>query len=50
MVVHPAAGNWSGTLLNAILFHYPDNEVLARAGIVHRLDKGYVWFNGGCEK
>lgn len=39
MVVHPAAGNWGGTLLNAILFHYPENEVLARAGIVHRLDK-----------
>ncbi len=39
MVVHPAAGNWDGTLLNAILFHYPDNEVLPRGGIVHRLDK-----------
>ena len=39
MVVHPAAGNWSGTLLNAILYHYPENEVLSRAGIVHRLDK-----------
>lgn len=39
MVVHPAAGNWGGTLLNAILFHYPKNELLPRAGIVHRLDK-----------
>ncbi len=39
MVVHPAAGNWGGTLLNSILFHYPKNEILPRAGIVHRLDK-----------
>ena len=39
LVVHPAAGNWSGTLLNAILFHIPKNKNLPRAGIVHRLDK-----------
>ncbi|MDA9210880.1 23S rRNA pseudouridine(1911/1915/1917) synthase RluD [Methylophilaceae bacterium] len=39
LVVHPAAGNWSGTLLNAILYHYPKNSELPRAGIVHRLDK-----------
>lgn len=39
LVVHPAAGNWSGTLLNALLFHYPELKVLPRAGIVHRLDK-----------
>ncbi|MBI3715585.1 MAG: RluA family pseudouridine synthase [Betaproteobacteria bacterium] len=39
LVVHPAAGNWSGTLLNALLFHAPQVAVLARAGIVHRLDK-----------
>ena len=39
LVVHPAAGNWSGTLLNGILFHYPNNASLPRAGIVHRLDK-----------
>ena len=39
MVVHPAAGNWSGTLLNGILYHFPKNAVLPRAGIVHRLDK-----------
>jgi 23S rRNA pseudouridine1911/1915/1917 synthase len=39
LVVHPAAGNWSGTLLNGILYHYPDNSLLPRAGIVHRLDK-----------
>ena len=39
LVVHPAAGNWSGTLLNGILHHYPKNSNLPRAGIVHRLDK-----------
>ncbi len=39
IVVHPAAGNWSGTILNAILYHYPKNSKLPRAGIVHRLDK-----------
>lgn len=39
MVVHPAAGNWTGTLLNALLFHAPELKVLPRAGIVHRLDK-----------
>ncbi|BDX07254.1 ribosomal large subunit pseudouridine synthase D [Planctobacterium marinum] len=39
LVVHPGAGNQSGTLLNALLFHYPDSAVVPRAGIVHRLDK-----------
>jgi 23S rRNA pseudouridine1911/1915/1917 synthase len=39
MVVHPAAGNWSGTLLNALLTHHPLAAHLPRAGIVHRLDK-----------
>ncbi len=39
MVVHPAAGNWSGTLLNGLLFRYPASAHLPRAGIVHRLDK-----------
>jgi 23S rRNA pseudouridine1911/1915/1917 synthase len=39
MVVHPAAGNWSGTLLNALLAHHPAAAALPRAGIVHRLDK-----------
>jgi 23S rRNA pseudouridine1911/1915/1917 synthase len=39
MVVHPAAGNWSGTLLNALLAHHPAATSLPRAGIVHRLDK-----------
>ncbi|MDO5686733.1 MAG: 23S rRNA pseudouridine(1911/1915/1917) synthase RluD [Neisseria sp.] len=39
LVVHPAAGNWSGTLLNALLFHRPALREVPRAGIVHRLDK-----------
>lgn len=38
-VVHPGAGNLNGTLLNALLHHYPQNRLIARAGIVHRLDK-----------
>lgn len=42
MVVHPAAGNYSGTLVNALLYHCGDlsgiNGIL-RPGIVHRLDK-----------
>lgn len=39
LVVHPAAGNQQGTLLNALLFHCPQLSQLPRAGIVHRLDK-----------
>lgn len=39
LVVHPAAGNQTGTLLNALLNHVPDLINLPRAGIVHRLDK-----------
>jgi 23S rRNA pseudouridine1911/1915/1917 synthase len=39
MVVHPAGGHWSGTLVNAVLHHYPASAGLPRAGIVHRLDK-----------
>jgi 23S rRNA pseudouridine1911/1915/1917 synthase len=39
LVVHPAAGNWSGTLLNGLLAHHPGAATLPRAGIVHRLDK-----------
>lgn len=39
LVVYPAAGNWSGTLLNGLLYHYPELSFLPRAGIVHRLDK-----------
>ncbi len=39
LVVHPAAGHWSGTLLNGLLAHHPAAAMLPRAGIVHRLDK-----------
>jgi len=40
LVVHPAAGNWSGTLLNGLLHRYGQAAAdLPRAGIVHRLDK-----------
>lgn len=39
LVVHPAAGNWQGTLLNALLHYAPELEHVPRAGIVHRLDK-----------
>lgn len=43
MVVHPAAGNLSGTLVNALLYHAGDNlsviNGVARPGIVHRIDK-----------
>ncbi|MCR4939384.1 MAG: RluA family pseudouridine synthase [Treponemataceae bacterium] len=48
MVTHPAAGNWSGTLVNALLFHWgrssvfeeaPSSNDPRRPGIVHRLDK-----------
>jgi 23S rRNA pseudouridine1911/1915/1917 synthase len=39
LVVHPGAGNWSGTLLNGLLHHCPQLLGVPRAGIVHRLDK-----------
>ena len=39
LVVHPGAGNHSGTLVNALLFRDPSLAALPRAGIVHRLDK-----------
>lgn len=39
LVVHPGAGNSSGTLLNALLYYYPKSAELDRAGIVHRIDK-----------
>jgi 23S rRNA pseudouridine1911/1915/1917 synthase len=39
LVVHPAPGNWSGTLLNGLLAHHAAAATLPRAGIVHRLDK-----------
>ena len=39
MVVHPGAGNSTGTLVNALLHHFPKSSELARAGLVHRIDK-----------
>ena len=42
LVVHPAAGNWTGTLVNALLHHVSDLSGIGgelRPGIVHRLDK-----------
>ncbi len=43
LVVHPAPGNYRGTLVNGLLYHCPDLEGIGlerRPGIVHRLDKG----------
>tara|TARA_B110000008_G_scaffold248683_1_gene260901 strand:- start:1410 stop:2348 length:939 start_codon:yes stop_codon:yes gene_type:complete len=39
LVTHPGAGNWTGTLANALLEHEPKLSKLDRAGLVHRLDK-----------
>lgn len=39
LVVHPGAGNPDGTILNALLYYYPEIVDVPRAGIVHRLDK-----------
>jgi len=39
LVVHPGSGHWDGTLANALLHHCPQLAGVARAGIVHRLDK-----------
>ncbi|MFT7127598.1 MAG: 23S rRNA pseudouridine1911/1915/1917 synthase [Pseudoalteromonas tetraodonis] len=39
LVVHPGAGNTSGTLINGLLHHAPQTERLPRAGLVHRIDK-----------
>ncbi len=38
-VVHPGAGNNKNTLLNSIIFYYPEMQHLYRGGIIHRLDK-----------
>ena len=38
-VVHPGAGVKDGTVMNAVLYHFPQTSSLPRAGIVHRLDK-----------
>lgn len=39
LVVHPGSGNWTGTMMNALLHHVPQLAGVPRAGIVHRLDK-----------
>ncbi len=39
LVVHPGAGTPSGTVLNGLLYRYPELSTVPRAGIVHRLDK-----------
>lgn len=39
LVSHPAAGHWTGTLVNGLLYHCKDLAKLPRAGLVHRLDK-----------
>ncbi len=39
LVVHPAAGNWHGTLMQGLMHRWPELTQLPRAGIVHRLDK-----------
>ncbi|MGF1614931.1 MAG: 23S rRNA pseudouridine(1911/1915/1917) synthase RluD [Gammaproteobacteria bacterium] len=39
LVVHPGAGNFQGTLVNGLLYHFPELAQIPRAGIVHRLDK-----------
>ncbi|MFO7671010.1 MAG: RluA family pseudouridine synthase [Bacteroidales bacterium] len=43
MVVHPGYGNYTGTLVNALMFHLKDNELFSsgeeRPGLVHRIDK-----------
>ena len=39
LVTHPGAGNWHGTLLNGLLYRFPELAHVPRAGIVHRLDK-----------
>lgn len=39
LVTHPGTGNWRGTLLNGLLYRYPELAHVPRAGIVHRLDK-----------
>ena len=39
LVVHPGSGHWDGTLANALLHHCAALAEVARAGIVHRLDK-----------
>jgi 23S rRNA pseudouridine1911/1915/1917 synthase len=39
LITHPGAGNPNNTLLNALLYHYPELSKIPRGGIIHRLDK-----------
>jgi 23S rRNA pseudouridine1911/1915/1917 synthase len=39
IIMHPAAGNWQGTILNALLNYNMELNLLPRAGIIHRLDQ-----------
>ncbi len=39
LICHPGAGIYGGTLVNGLLFHYPELKPLPRAGLIHRLDK-----------
>ncbi|MCA9383543.1 RluA family pseudouridine synthase [Candidatus Dojkabacteria bacterium] len=42
LVVHPATGNWEGTLMNAVAYHYKEQHTVGdniRSGLIHRLDK-----------
>ena len=39
LVMHPGNGNYDNTILNGLLFKYPESKRLPRAGIIHRLDK-----------
>ena len=39
LIMHPGAGCFNGTLANGLLYRYPELKKIARAGIVHRLDK-----------
>ena len=53
LVVHPASGNWSGTLVNALLAHSKNLSTIGgehRPGIVHRLDKRHVRCDLVCQK
>ena len=40
LVTHPAPGNWTGTLVNGLVYRYPELLKLPRCGVVHRLDRG----------
>ena len=49
LVVHPGSGNWSGTLMNALLHHVPGIDQLPGPASLHRLDKDTSGPDGGCQ-